>query len=113
MVGFSCNEKLACEIIPKGSVALDGISLTINNCTQGSFDVNLIPDTQKRTACKLWQVGSLVNLETDLLGKYVHMALKHDPTLLANFAIPKKESPDGQKDRHDLSQSFLAAHGFI
>lgn len=110
LVRFAIDQKLALEIIPKGSIAIDGISLTVNNCTDDSFDVNLIPDTQKRTACKLWQVGRLVNIETDLLGKYVYKALKHDPTLLATFLGPQKIA---QNKPDKLSTSFLAEHGFI
>lgn len=59
------------EVIPKGSVALDGISLTINACGDDFLEVNIIPDTQRRTAMRAWRLGSRVNMETDLVGKYV------------------------------------------
>lgn len=62
------------EVIPKGSVALDGISLTINACGADFLEVNIIPDTRRRTTMGAWRPGSRVNMETDLVGKYVaHM----------------------------------------
>ncbi|MDE7240565.1 riboflavin synthase [Desulfovibrio sp.] len=62
------------EVIPKGSVALDGISLTINACGANFLEVNVIPDTRRRTTMRAWRPGSRVNMETDLVGKYVaHM----------------------------------------
>lgn len=62
------------EVIPKGSVALDGISLTINACGADFLEVNIIPDTRRRTTMRAWRPGSRVNMETDLVGKYVaHM----------------------------------------
>ena len=63
--------EFAPEVIPKGSVALDGISLTINECGMDSLTVNVIPDTQRRTVMGGWRPGSRVNMETDVLGKYV------------------------------------------
>lgn len=62
------------EVISKGSVALDGISLTINACGEDFLEVNIIPDTGRRTTMRDWRPGSRVNMETDLVGKYVaHM----------------------------------------
>ncbi len=61
----------AAQVIPKGSVTLDGISLTINDCGKDFLEVNIIPDTQKRTTMRAWKQGVAVNMETDLIGKYV------------------------------------------
>lgn len=62
------------EVIPKGSVALDGISLTVNACGEDFLEVNIIPDTRRRTTMGAWRPGSRINMETDLVGKYVaHM----------------------------------------
>lgn len=70
---FTVNypEKFSSEIIKKGSIALDGISLTINECNRNSFTVNIIPDSLKRTNISMWGIGSKINMETDLIGKYV------------------------------------------
>lgn len=57
--------------IPKGSIAIDGISLTINRVDNQSFSVCLVPHTLEQTRLKDLKVGSFVNLENDLIGKYV------------------------------------------
>ena len=59
-------------IVQKGSIAVDGISLTVAGVRQNSFRVWIIPHTWEATALRERAVGSSVNLETDLLGKYVH-----------------------------------------
>ncbi|MEZ7198729.1 riboflavin synthase [Pseudodesulfovibrio karagichevae] len=58
-------------VIPKGSVTLDGISLTVNACAPTWLEVNIIPETQKVTTISGWTPGTRVNMETDLIGKYV------------------------------------------
>jgi len=58
-------------VVPKGSVALDGISLTVAACGSGWLEVELIPQTLETTTAGDWRPGSRVNLELDLLGKYV------------------------------------------
>lgn len=63
------------QVISKGSVALDGISLTVNDCGAGHLEVNIIPDSQKRTNIGLWRAGSKINMETDIIGKYVQSLL--------------------------------------
>ena len=62
-------------VVPKGSVALDGISLTVNQCDQTSLSVNIIPATQKETTISTWTKGRKVNMETDVIGKYVRRML--------------------------------------
>lgn len=64
--------------IEKGSVAVDGISLTINRCHETSFEVNIIPQTGQETIILKKKVGDLVNIETDLIGKYVEKFLQRD-----------------------------------
>lgn len=59
------------QIVPKGSVTLDGISLTVNECGPGFLEVNIIPETWRVTTVAHWRSGSAVNLETDIIGKYV------------------------------------------
>ena len=67
--------EFAPEILPKGSVTLDGISLTVNDCGPDFLEVNVIPDTRQRTGMRRWRPGVSVNLETDLIGKYVRRVL--------------------------------------
>lgn len=67
--------EFAPQIVSKGSVALNGISLTINTCGQNYLEVNIIPDSQKRTNITSWGVGAKINMETDIIGKYVERML--------------------------------------
>ena len=71
LVRIGIEERLLCYIIEKGSIAVHGISLTINRCEQGFFEVNIIPQTGAETTVLKKKTGDLVNIETDLIGKYV------------------------------------------
>lgn len=68
---FSCPPALAEQIVPKGSIAVDGISLTVVEVKPDGFSVMLIPHTLTMTTLGFKSVGASVNLETDLLAKYV------------------------------------------
>ena len=59
-------------LVSKGSVAVDGISLTVNDCDRQRFSVAIIPFTLKHTNLRDRRVGDKVNIETDLIGKYVY-----------------------------------------
>lgn len=96
---------LAPEVIPKGSVALDGISLTINDCDRDSLRVNVIPDTQKRTAMRHWRPGTAVNMETDMIGKYVRR--------LVQCGMPQGVEADNMPQRPEISRDFLLRNGFL
>ncbi len=65
------TESLSRYIIEKGSVAVDGISLTINRCRRDSFEISIIPHTANFTTINLKKDGDSVNIETDMIGKYV------------------------------------------
>jgi riboflavin synthase len=58
-------------VIEKGSIAIDGISLTINYINENVIDLNIIPHTWENTNLKYRKVGDIVNIEFDILGKYV------------------------------------------
>ena len=66
---------LGAFVIPQGSVAVDGVSLTIVDCGDDWFEVSLIPHTWDVTVLSRKQAGDRVNVETDVLGKYVHRLL--------------------------------------
>jgi riboflavin synthase len=66
-------------ILPKGSIAIDGISLTVARVLTQSFTISLIPHTAAETTLGFKTAGHIVNLETDLIGKYVANLLKHPP----------------------------------
>ncbi|HZY86317.1 MAG TPA: riboflavin synthase [Gemmataceae bacterium] len=70
-VWFRCPPELAAQMVSKGSVAVDGVSLTLVDIGPDRFSVALIPHTLDNTTLGLKGPGAVVNLETDLLGKYV------------------------------------------
>lgn len=90
-------------VVAKGSVALDGVSLTINARGPNWLTVNIIPETRKATTIASWSPGRAVNLETDLIGKYVRAML--GPWLSGDDA-PKAPAGGG------LTMDFLRQHGF-
>ena len=87
-------------IIHKGSIAIDGISLTITNVDTNSFSVGIIPHTSLATTLSTKGVGSIVNLENDVIGKYVERLLAFN-------------NNDNSINQSNLSQDFLTKHGFV
>ncbi|MDR4479114.1 MAG: riboflavin synthase [Nitrospira sp.] len=73
--------------VAKGSITVDGISLTLNDVTERAFVVSIIPHTAKVTTLGLKQVGDKVNLESDLIGKYVERLLQE------RGILPPKPAP--------------------
>jgi riboflavin synthase len=71
----ACGEELLSGIVPKGSIAIDGVSLTVAELRPKSFTVHLIPHTWTHTSLNALKAGRQVNLETDLIGKYVQRYL--------------------------------------
>lgn len=69
---FRLPPELGRFVVSKGSVAVDGISLTVNQCGRDRFAVAIIPFTLSHTNLRARGVGAKVNVETDLIGKYVH-----------------------------------------
>lgn len=84
--------------VPKGSIAIDGISLTVVDVFADSFTVSLIPHTAQNTTLGFKEPGATVNLESDIIGRYVERLLGFNQ--------------DG-KTESKLSYSFLAENGFI
>ena len=72
---FEMPGDLSRYVIEKGSIAIDGVSLTVNTCRGHTFTVNIIPHTAQQTTLAQLRVGSEVNLETDIIGKYVEKLL--------------------------------------
>lgn len=68
---FRVPEALGAQMVPKGSIAVDGVSLTVVTVTATTFNIALIPHTLAVTTLGTRKVGDSVNLETDILGKYV------------------------------------------
>jgi riboflavin synthase len=100
IITFEVPESLSRYMIRKGSVAVDGISLTINNCDHGSFEVSIIPHTAKLTSIGFKKIGDHVNIETDMIGKYVERFIRNDD--------------EEQKARKSsIDKQFLAKSGFL
>ena len=68
---FSFNEKFKNLIIEKGSICINGVSLTVFNLTNNSFDVTIIPYTYDNTNFNKINIGDIVNIEYDMIGKYL------------------------------------------
>jgi len=81
-------------VVPKGSIAIDGISLTVNTCDGDEIQITLIPYTLQKTTLFNKRVGDRVNLEADVLGKYVEKLMEG-------------------RESGKVTLSFLREHGFI
>lgn len=75
-IRVDCGKDFGAQCIPKGSVCIDGISLTIAELAANSFVVAVIPHTRKITNIQSWKRGTSVNLEADLIGKYVRRQMQ-------------------------------------
>lgn len=94
---ISVEEKLMKYIVEKGSVAIDGISLTVAKVCTKDFSVSIIPHTVKETILSHKSVGDIVNIENDVIGKYVEKFI--------NF-LQKNE------DKKNITMDFLINNGF-
>lgn len=95
---ISADTKILRYIVEKGSVALDGISLTVAKVTSQDFQVSVIPHTRQETALTEKKMGSLVNIECDMIGKYVEKLLS---------CKTEKEAES------KITEGFLMEHGFL
>jgi len=105
LIRIGVPDSLARYMVQKGSVAVDGISLTINGCDRNSFEVMIIPHTAKQTTLCLKKPGDAVNIETDLIGKYVERFVTGRP---GGF-YEKREG----KGSPGIDRSFLSKTGFL
>jgi riboflavin synthase len=76
VIKFEVGEDLTRYLVEKGSVAVDGVSLTVSEIRDGGFSVSLIPETLTRTSLGEAQVGDRVNIEVDILAKHVERLLR-------------------------------------
>lgn len=94
---ISASQELLCYIVEKGSIAIDGISLTVAEVGESWFSISAIPHTVAVTTLGEKRPGDTVNLENDVIGKYVEKLLRPQP----------QETAKGS-----LTLKFLAQHGF-
>jgi len=97
---FAVPSGLGKYIVEKGSIAINGISLTVNFCDDKIFTVAIIPHTLEVTTLDNVKAGDQVNIEVDLIGKYV------EKLLLAN-------RQDQEHPSTEINREFLAKHGFL
>ena len=87
LMKIRADSKLLRYVVEKGSVALDGISLTVASVDSESFTVSLIPHTREITNLKEKKIGSLINIETDIIGKYVEKLMGKSEGITKEFLL--------------------------
>ena len=87
VVRLSLPDAVARYVVEKGSIAVDGVSLTVSALGEGFFEVSLIPTTLALTTLGHKQVGNVVNLEVDVIAKYVERLLGAAPAVNAHVAV--------------------------
>lgn len=96
---IEAGEEILRYIVEKGSIALDGASLTVVDTAEGSFRVSLIPLTARATVLGEKKLGDIVNIECDVLGKYVERLIGKERT--------------GQRTGQGISMELLIKQGFV
>ncbi len=95
-------KKFSKYVIEKGSIAIDGISLTVNQCNLDEFSVAVIPHTASITTMGFRSAGDKVNIEFDVIGKYIEKLLQQGDKEITNT-----------KKSDSIDLEFLARHGFL
>ena len=98
---FRAPKAVARYVAPKGSICIDGVSLTVNRVRGAEFDVNLIPHTLKRTTLARLKAGVEVNLEADLIARYAERLL----TAKATVGKPLQPAKDQERDSDDIERA--------
>lgn len=93
----SADTSLLRYVVEKGSIAIDGISLTVAKVTENNFSVSVIPHTAEVTILSTKKKGSIVNLETDIIGKYVEKLFRQE---------------NSTEKKSGITLDFLAENGF-
>lgn len=99
LFSFSLDPDLTRYVVEKGSITINGVSLTVNTCERNRFSVSIIPHTLSITTLGELKEGDRVNIEVDIIGKYVEKLL----------AV---QSAEGQPQSR-INPAFLAEHGFL
>lgn len=98
-LSFQTNPELIRYMVPKGSIALDGISLTLVDIKNDQFSVSIIPHTLKQTNLEQKRIGDAINVEVDMIGKFVEKSVRN---ILEQ----------GKKEENNLTEAFLKENGF-
>ncbi len=92
---FEAPKAIAKYIAEKGSICIDGTSLTVNSIDDNVFNVNIVPHTMENTIIKNYQIGQKVNLEVDVIARYLERLITY-----------------GEKDKNSIAGQFLAGEAF-
>ncbi|NFV12814.1 riboflavin synthase [Clostridium sporogenes] len=101
LLEIEAKENLLKYMVPKGSIALDGVSLTLVDVKEKSFTVSLIPHTKEATILINKNIGYIINIECDVLGKYIYKF------------IHLKDDDEKKVSKNNISLDFLSKTGFI
>lgn len=102
LFSFSFPAPFSRYVIEKGSITIDGVSLTVNSCTDETFEVSIIPHTLQETTLGSLKRGSKVNIEVDIIGKYVERLLSRNGD---GTGVSVQEK--------GIDSAFLAENGFF
>ncbi len=102
LFSFSFPKEFGRYVIEKGSITINGVSLTVNSCSADTFEVSIIPHTLQVTTLGQLAQGSKVNIEVDIIGKYVEKML-----------LPKEAGGDDASVGNGINPAFLAENGFV
>ncbi len=99
---FSFPKEFGRYVIEKGSITINGVSLTVNSCTMETFEVSIIPHTLQVTTLGVLKLGSEVNIEVDIIGKYVEKML-----------LPRESGDTNPAPGNTINPAFLVENGFF
>lgn len=124
-IDIACESSILRYIIPKGSISCDGISLTVASAAGNAFSVNIIPFTWENTNLRYAKKGDKINLETDLIGKYVFRMLEQEQQQRSSPFTPstaiRATGGDRKGERHKveakpagtITEDILRQAGFV
>jgi len=99
-------DELAKYIATKGSICIDGISLTVNKVTGAIFEINIVPHTLQETIIKNYRTGTQVNLEVDVIARYLERLMLGDKAAQQGTEMNNTVGSD-------ITEAFLAENGFL
>lgn len=105
LFNISVDKVLTRYIVKKGSIAIDGISLTVYDLQDDTITVAIIPTTSKETTLSDRKTGDIVNIETDLLAKYIEKLLMHSEGW--------KDITEKYKSKEGISEDMLRKFGYL
>lgn len=106
LIGFEIDPALDRYIVAKGSITVDGISLTVNRCEKSRFYVNIIPHTAAATTLGFKKAADAVNIETDIIARYLEK-------LISTAEVPDGANRQAGETTGGVDLGMLARYGFL